>query len=121
VLISRDGTKRPITDSAAPIRDDHGRILGVVLVFRDFTEQRSAEEAIAEQREWFETTLESIGDAVIATDVRGRIVFMNPVAEHMTGWRIDAARDHACTEISNIVTETTRRKVENPVTRPRRA
>jgi PAS domain S-box-containing protein len=117
VLISRDGTERPITDSAAPIRDDSGRILGVVLVFRDFTEQRTAEEAIAEQREWLETTLESIGDAVIATDVRGRIVFMNPVAEHLTGWRIDAARDRACTEVFNVVSEQTRRVVENPVTR----
>ena len=117
VLISRDGTERPITDSAAPIRDDHGRILGVVLVFRDFTEQRRAEEAIAEQREWLETTLESIGDAVIATDVRGRVVFMNPVAENLTGWRIDSARDRPCTEVFNIVHETTRRLVENPVTR----
>ena len=117
VLISRDGTECPITDSAAPIREDHGRILGVVLVFRDVTEQRKAEEAIAEQHEWFETTLESIGDAVIATDVRGRIVFMNSVAEHLTGWRIDAARDHACTEVFNIVTDQTRRVVENPVTR----
>jgi len=117
VLISRDGTERPITDSAAPIRDDHGRILGVVLVFRDFTEQRRAEEAIAEQREWLETTLESIGDAVIATDVRGRVVFMNPVAENLTGWRIDSARDRPCTEVFNIVHEATRRLVENPVTR----
>jgi PAS domain S-box-containing protein len=117
VLISRDGTECPITDSAAPIRDDHGRILGVVLVFRDFTEQRRAEEAIAEQREWLETTLESIGDAVIATDVRGRVVFMNPVAENLTGWRIDSARDRPCTEVFNIVTEQTRRVVENPVTR----
>ncbi len=117
VLISRDGTERPITDSAAPILDDGGRILGVVLVFRDFTEQRRAEEAIAEQREWFETTLESIGDAVIATDVRGRVVFMNPVAEHLTGWPLDAARDRACTDVFNIVNEDTRRVVENPVTR----
>jgi PAS domain S-box-containing protein len=117
VLISRDGTERPITDSAAPIRDDHGRILGVVLVFRDFTEQRRAEEAIAEQREWFETTLESIGDAVIATDVRGRVVFMNPVAENLTGWRTDSARDRPCTEVFKIVDETTRQPVENPVTR----
>jgi PAS domain S-box-containing protein len=117
VLISRDGTERPIADSAAPILDDTGRILGVVLVFRDFTEQRRAEEAIAEQREWFETTLESIGDAVIATDVRGRVVFMNPVAEHLTGWRLDAAHDRPCTEVFNIINETTRRIVENPVTR----
>jgi PAS domain S-box-containing protein len=117
VLISRDGTERPIADSAAPILDDAGAILGVVLVFRDFTEQRRAAEAIAEQREWFETTLESIGDAVIATDVRGRVVFMNPVAEHLTGWRMDTARDRACTEVFNIVNEKTLRVVENPVTR----
>lgn len=117
VLISRDGTECPITDSAAPIRDDHGRILGVVLVFRDFTAQRTAEEALAEQREWLETTLESIGDAVIATDVRGRVVFMNPVAENLTGWTIDSARDRACTEVFHIVNEATRRVVENPVTR----
>ena len=117
LLISRDGTERPITDSAAPILDDAGRILGVVLVFRDFTGQRRAEEAIAEQREWFETTLESIGDAVIATDVRGRIAFMNPVAEHLTGWRMDTARDRACTDVFNIVNEKTLRVAENPVTR----
>jgi PAS domain S-box-containing protein len=117
VLISRDGTERPITDSAAPILDDTGRILGVVLVFRDFTEQRRAEEAIAEQREWFETTLQSIGDAVIATDVRGRIAFMNPVAEHLTGWRLDQARDRTCNDVFNVVNEETLRVVENPVTR----
>jgi PAS domain S-box-containing protein len=117
VLISRDGTERPIRDSAAPICDDAGRILGVVLAFQDFTEQRRAEEAIAEQREWFETTLESIGDAVIATDVRGRVVFMNPVAEHLTGWRLTEARDRACTEIFTIINEDTRRVVENPVSR----
>ena len=117
VLISRDGTERPIADSAAPIRDDAGRILGVVLVFRDFSEQRRAEEAIAEQREWFETTLESIGDAVIATDVRGRVVFMNPVAEHLTGWRMETARDRLCTDVFTIINEGSRRVVENPVTR----
>ena len=71
-------------------------MLGVVLVFRDVTEERRAEDAIAEQREWLETTLESIGDAVIATDVQGRMVFMNPVAEHLTGWRTDAARGRLC-------------------------
>jgi PAS domain S-box-containing protein len=117
VLINRDGSERPIADSAAPILDDGGKILGVVLVFRDVTEQREAADAIAEQREWFETTLESIGDAVIATDVRGHVVFMNPVAEHLTGWRIEQARDRACTDVFNIINEDTRRSVENPVSR----
>jgi PAS domain S-box-containing protein len=117
LLIGRDGTERPITDSGAPIRNAEGRILGVVLVFRDVSEERRAEEAIAEQREWLETTLESIGDAVIATDVRGQVVFMNPIAEHLTGWRGVDAQGRPCTEVFRIINEHTRRTVENPVTR----
>jgi PAS domain S-box-containing protein len=117
VLIDRGGAERPIADSAAPIRDATGRIIGVVLVFRDVTEERRADEAIAEQREWFETTLESIGDAVIATDVQGRVEFMNPIAEHLTGWRQSDARGRSCEEVFRIVNEDTRRTVENPVTR----
>ncbi len=117
VLIHRDGSERPIADSAAPIRDDTGSVIGAVLVFRDVTEQRRAEDDIAEQREWFETTLESIGDAVIATDVQGRIAFMNPVAEHLTGWRLGDAREHACDEVFRIVNENTRAIVDSPVAR----
>jgi PAS domain S-box-containing protein len=117
VLIDRDGTEHPIADSAAPIHDATGRIMGVVLVFRDITEDRRAEEAIAEQREWFETTLESIGDAVIATDVQGRVEFMNPIAEHLTGWRLSDASGRNCDEVFRIVNEDSRRTTENPVTR----
>jgi PAS domain S-box-containing protein len=117
VLISRDGTQRPIADSAAPIRDASGTIIGVVLVFRDVTEERRAEDAVAEQREWFETTLESIGDAVIATDATGHVVFMNPVAEHLTAWRDDVAQGRVCSEVFTIVNEQTRRPIENPVSR----
>jgi PAS domain S-box-containing protein len=117
LLIGRDGAEYPITDSAAPIRDAEGRMLGVVLVFRDVTEERRAEEAIAEQREWFERTLESIGDAVIATDVQGRTVFMNAVAEHLTGWTAEAARGRPSRDVFKIVHEQTRRPVESPVSR----
>jgi PAS domain S-box-containing protein len=117
VLIDRNGVDHPIADSAAPIRDLQGRMIGVVLVFRDVTEERRAEEAIAEQREWFETTLESIGDAVIATDVQGRVEFMNPIAQHLTGWKLSDASKRNCKEVFRIVNEDTRRTVENPVTR----
>jgi PAS domain S-box-containing protein len=116
VLIDRHGVDRPIADSAAPIRAG-GRMIGVVLVFRDVTEERRAEDAIAEQREWFETTLESIGDAVIATDVQGEVVFMNPIAEHLTGWRLAEARGRSCADVFNIMNENSRRSVESPVTR----
>jgi PAS domain S-box-containing protein len=49
VLIAKDGTERPIDDSAAPIRDHHGNIFGSVLVFRDITERRQAEQALNER------------------------------------------------------------------------
>jgi PAS domain S-box-containing protein len=117
VLIDRSGREHPIADSAAPIRNADGWILGVVLVFRDVTEERRAEDAIAEQREWFETTLESIGDAVIATDLQGRIAFMNPIAEHLTGWRLAEAQQRPCGEVFNIINENTRRAADSPVAR----
>ena len=117
MLIHRDGSERPIADSAAPIRDAAGAVAGAVLVFRDVTAQRRTEEALAEQREWLETTLESIGDAVIATDMQGRIAFMNPIAEHLTGWRLGDARDRACTEVFRIINERTRKPADSPVPR----
>lgn len=49
VLIAKDGTKRPIDDSGAPIRDDKGNITSVVLVFRDITERRRLEHAMGER------------------------------------------------------------------------
>jgi PAS domain S-box-containing protein len=116
-LICRDGTERPIADSAAPIRDANGRTIGVVLIFRDVSEERRAEDALREQREWYETTLQSIGDAVIATDAQGRIVFMNPIAERLTGWTLRAARGHGCAEVFRILQEDTRQPVETPITR----
>ena len=51
VLIARDGTERPIDDSAAPIRDAEGNVAGVVLVFRDVTEHRRAEQADRKNKE----------------------------------------------------------------------
>jgi diguanylate cyclase (GGDEF)-like protein/PAS domain S-box-containing protein len=54
VLIARDGTERPIADSAAPIRDSSGQITGVVLVFRDMTSERKARITIVKQNEQLE-------------------------------------------------------------------
>jgi PAS domain S-box-containing protein len=62
-----------------------------------------------------ETTLRSIGDAVIATDAAGRVVFMNPVAENLTGWTETAARACLLTDVFPIINEQTRKEVESPV------
>lgn len=86
----------------------------------DITRRKQAEEEIREQREWFRTTLTSIGDAIIATDAHSRITFMNPIAEKLTGWRFKDAQDKLLAEVFRIVNEETRQTVENPVDKVRR-
>lgn len=65
--------------------------------------------------EWFRTTLRSIGDGVIATDMKGCITFMNPVAESLTGWPLDEAYGKPLTVVFTIINEQTRVPCENPV------
>ncbi|QDV38960.1 PAS domain S-box protein [Tautonia plasticadhaerens] len=64
---------------------------------------------------WFATALSSIGDAVIATDHRGQVLFLNPVAEALTGWPDAEAHGKELAEIFPIVNELTRTPVESPV------
>ena len=117
ILISKNGMERPIDDSAAPIRDAAGRVAGSVLVFRDITERKRAEDALHEQQEWLRVTLASIGDAVIATDTSANVRFLNPVAEALTGWTQPEARGKPLLEVFKIVNEQTRQPVDSPVAR----
>ena len=79
LLISRDGTEYPIADSAAPIRDQQGVLLGVVLVFRDVTEERQASIEIARNvRELADFKAALDQHAIVAiTDTRGKITYVN--------------------------------------------
>jgi PAS domain S-box-containing protein len=72
----------------------------------------SMERQLDEQRRWFEAVLHGIGDAVIAANVEGAITFMNPVAEHLTGWRSDQAMGQPLSKIFCTVDERTRKIVE---------
>ncbi|MFH1213598.1 MAG: PAS domain S-box protein [Candidatus Neomarinimicrobiota bacterium] len=85
LLISKDRREIPITDSGAPIKDENGEIFGVVLVFRDISQNRQAEEQIRYQA----NLLQNVSDAVIATDENSLITSWNPAAEMMYGWKAD--------------------------------
>lgn len=104
----KDGTLIDISLTVSPIVDANGCIVGASKVARDITEQRREQERLA-------VTLSSIGDAVISTDEHGRVVFMNPVAEQLTGWPGIEAAGRPLGEIFIIVNETTRRPVPSPV------
>ncbi len=73
-----------------------------------------------ESQRWFQTTLESIGDAVIACNNRGGVTFMNAVAEKLTGWPLADAKDQPLTKVFHIINEQTRETAENPVDKVRR-
>jgi PAS domain S-box-containing protein len=70
--------------------------------------------------QWLNTTIRSIGDAVIACDADGKVEFMNSVAEHLTGWKEPEARGVTLHEVFPIFNEDTRAVVENPVDKVRR-
>jgi PAS domain S-box-containing protein len=117
VVVSRDGTEHPVADSGAPIRDRSGATRGVVLVFRDVTEERRVAEALRQSEESLFATLYSIGDGVIATDGRGLVTRLNPVAEKLTGWAEKEAVGHPIETVFDIINEETRARAKNPVHR----
>jgi PAS domain S-box-containing protein len=82
---------------------------------RALASQQELESELRQQREWFRVTLSSISDAVITTDIRGNVTFLNPVAEAMTGWSSGEARGLPLERVFNIVNQHTRQRVENPV------
>jgi len=71
--------------------------------------------ALFESEQRWSTTLASIGDAVIATDVTGKITFMNSIAEALTGWTLDEASQRSVHEVFKIINEKTRQEVEDPI------
>ena len=65
--------------------------------------------------EWWRVALSSIGDGIIVTDVSGNVAFMNPVSETLTGWTSVEAKGRSINEIFQIVNESTRTALDNPV------
>lgn len=79
--------------------------------------RKRSEELIRVQREWLHTTLSSIGDAVIATDIEGKVEFLNAAAERLTGWALQEAEGLPCDKIFAIFDEMTGAARTSPVSR----
>lgn len=114
-FILKNGQVRWMLDWNRALRDEKGRVTHVQSVILDVTEQKNAELALAEEKEWLRTTLRSIGDAVIATDCNGKVTLMNTLAEELTGWCLENALGRPLTEVFRIVNEQTGKACDNPV------
>jgi len=115
VRVAKGGRRIPVQISVSPLRDADGNVTGASKIIHDITEIVAAREALSREREVLATTLSSIGDAVIVTDTKGSITFMNPEAERLTAWKSADARGRQLTSVFRIVNEESRQPVENPV------
>lgn len=86
-----------------------------LFVAKNVMDRLAAEEALRKQEQSLRTTLNSIGDAVIATNARGEITRMNPVAEKITGWSFEEAKSRQLQEVFNIVHSKTRDPHPDPI------
>lgn len=96
----RDGHYIWILSRGRPVEwDEAGNAIRAVGTDTDITRLKMAEAQVAEEKERLRVTLDSIGEGVISTDARGRVRFMNPVAEGMTGWVESVAVGRALPEV----------------------
>jgi diguanylate cyclase (GGDEF)-like protein/PAS domain S-box-containing protein len=100
---------------------DGNVMLGYVQTVENITDRKSseqglskAEEALFEEMERAQVTLNSIGDAVLTTDLQCNVTYLNSAAESITGWRRDEALGQPLTEVFNIMDATTRESAVNP-------
>ena len=144
VLLARDGRETPMSQVIIAHMSAGGDLQYLSTISRDVTERKHAEQEIRalnedlerrvaartaelhranirlrESEESLATTLNSIGDAVLATDTEGRVTRMNPVAERLTGWSLAEALGRPVDEVFRIVNEQTRAAAVNPVSRVR--
>jgi diguanylate cyclase (GGDEF)-like protein/PAS domain S-box-containing protein len=114
-IVWADGSVHHLRAAARVTRDAGGQALNLVGVNWDVTHQRQLAADLAQQHELLRVTLESIGDAVITTDAEGRVRWLNPVAERMTGWLTAEALGRPLDQVFRIVHEETRKAADNPV------
>ena len=84
---------------------------------QELIERRRTEDALFQEKERAQVTLECIGDAVITTDATANIEYLNPIAAQLTGWSAAEAQGQPLQQVFNIVNEATREPAESPVAR----
>jgi len=86
-----------------------------IMTCEDITDRVKAQEELSDEKERLAVTLRSIGDGVIATNIEGKIVLMNTIAETLTGWTQKGASGKSLTEVFHAVDGNTRKTSSNPI------
>ncbi|WP_426734790.1 hybrid sensor histidine kinase/response regulator [Myxococcus faecalis] len=121
LMLSARGTHEDFTEGLEAGANDYvvkpfhdaemlARVAGLLRV-------RAQGERLREREAHLSTTLSSISDAVITTDPVGRVIFLNPVAERLTGWSTSEAWQLPVSEVFHVIDAVTREPLDNPVER----
>ncbi len=108
------GEMRDLQVTYVPSEELFQKKCGFFALTQDVTEFVRTENALRESETNLSITLNSIGDAVIATDSAQKITRMNPIAQQLTGWCFEEARGKVLTEVFRIINAHTRQSVESP-------
>lgn len=111
----KDGSRFFGNDVLTTIRDEKGYIGGFSEIIRDVTDRKALEQALFAEKERAQVTLNSIGEAVLSTDLSGEVTYLNRVAERMTGWSCAEAVGRPLAEVFNIIDGETRETAQNRV------
>lgn len=96
------GNARHSMVSYLPDSED-GKVIGIFVQVTDISERKRMENQQFDEKERMRLTLQSIGDAVVSTDAQGRVTYINPVAERLTGWQAFDAAGHNVDEVVNLL------------------
>ena len=113
--VRKDGSLLPVEITAA-VTVWQGAP-AIIVVVRDIASRKHAEAELFREKEQLQVTLEAIGDGVITTDVGGRIEYLNPVAEELTGWRSHEAAGRPLAEVFRAWDENQHKPIDDPVQR----
>lgn len=114
-IIHREGDTRWLHQRNVPIRDEQGKLVALEGIVTDITTRKQVEQALFREKERLLVTLRSIGDGVITTDTKGRVMLINKIAEKLTGWPQKQANGKSIEAVFHIVNSETGLKCENPV------
>lgn len=116
-LQRRNGSTIVVVENSRVVKDASGKARYCEGTITDITQRKAAERELFEEKERAEVTLKSIGDAVVTTDARGRVDYMNPVAEQLTGWERRAAHRKDIAQIVKLKSELGDESIESSVQR----
>jgi len=116
-LRCKSGEYRWFRARGRSVRNASGWAVRMAGSVTDTTDRKQAEAQIYAEKERAQVTLASIADAVVTTNVEGRVEYLNPIAEALTGWKMREARGLPLSTVCPMMDETARQPIADPVAR----